>query len=138
MSQILSEHWVLFRRQWEYLRNINTGIELATLSSKNSVSGISKVVYSRRSDRGTPQRDVRRRKKKKTPRGWGRGESEGTRSPLSPSFPPYFSLAIPSRRTPLSERLEQAISKDPPRILGGGLLRPGDGTEISGIDTRDV
>ena len=94
MSQILSEHWVLFRRQWEYLRNINTGIELATLSSKNSVSGISKVVYSRRSDRGTPQRDVRRRKKKKTPRGWGRGESEGTRSPLSPSFPPYFCLAL--------------------------------------------
>ena len=41
---------------------------------------------------GTPQRDVRRRKKK-TPRGWVRGESEGTRSPLSPSLL-FFFLAL--------------------------------------------
>ena len=54
------------KRMEEYLRNINAGIELAAVNSKNSVSGISKVVCSRRSDRGTPQRDVRRRKKKNT------------------------------------------------------------------------
>ena len=36
----------------EYLWNINAGIELAALNSKNSVSGVSKVVCSRRSDRG--------------------------------------------------------------------------------------
>ena len=51
------------KRMEEYLRNINAGIELAAVNSKNSVSGISHVACSRRSDRGTPQRDVRRRKK---------------------------------------------------------------------------
>ena len=51
------------KRMEEYLRNINAGIELAAVNSKNSVSGISKVACSRCSDRGTPQRDVRRRKK---------------------------------------------------------------------------
>ena len=125
------------KRIEEYLRNINAGIELAALNSKNSVSGISKVVCSRRSDRGDTTKRCEK-KKKKTPRGWVRGESEGTRSPLSPSLLFFFSRSLPSRRTPLSERLEQDISKDPPRILGGGLLRHDDGTEISGIDTPAV
>ena len=51
-------------------------------------------------------------KKKKT-RGWGGGArcvSEGTGSSIhspSPSFPPFFSRSLLSRRTPLSKRLAQ-------------------------------
>ena len=125
------------KRIEEYLRNINAGIELAALNSKNSVSGISKVVCSRRSDRGDTTN--RCEKKKKKHRGGGLGVKAKER--VLPSLPPYFfffSRSLPSRRTPLSERLEQDISKDPPRILGGGLLRHDDGTEISGIDTPAV
>ena len=87
---------VTVRVYWTTLRNINAGIELAALNSKNSlfflVSGISKVVCSRRSDPGTPQRDVRRRKKNH--RGGGGGWERRNAFPLSPSFPPYFSLAL--------------------------------------------
>ena len=125
------------KRMEEYVRNINAGIELAALNSKNSVSGISKVVCSRRSDRGDTTKRCEKKKKKKNHRGGGVGMRAKERvPPFSPSL--FFSRSLPSRRTPLSERLEQAISKDPPRILGGGLLRPGDGTEISGIDTPAV
>ena len=113
------------KRMEEYLRNINAGIELAALNSKNRVSGISKVVCSSRSDR----EDTTKKKKQ-------RGGGVGVRvPPLSLFSSLFFSRSLPSRRTPLSERLEQAISKDPPRILGDGLLRPDDGTEVSGIDT---
>ena len=73
------------KRIEEYLRNINAGIE-------NSVSGISKVVCSRRSDRGDTTKRCEK-KKKKTPRGWVRAECEGTRSPLSPSLL-FFFLAL--------------------------------------------
>ena len=78
----------------EYLWNINAWIELAALNSKKSVSGISKVVCSRRSDRGGTTKRCDKEKKTTTTRGWARAESEGTRSPLSPSFPPYFFLAL--------------------------------------------
>ena len=72
------------KRMEEYLRNINAEIELAALNSKNSVSGISKVACSSRSDRGTPQRDVRRRRRKKNHRGGGGGVSAKERVPPSP------------------------------------------------------
>ena len=83
----------ILKRMEEYLRNMKAGIELAALNSKNSVSGISKVVCSRRSDSGDTTKRCEK-KKKKPLRGWGRVESEGTRCPLSPSFPPYFFLAL--------------------------------------------
>ena len=54
------------KRLEEYLRNINAGIELAALNSKNSVSGISKVVCSRRSDRGDTTKRCEKKKKKTT------------------------------------------------------------------------
>ena len=60
------------KRMEEYLRNTNAGIELAALNSKNSVSGISKVVCSSRSDRGdTTKRCEKKKKKKKTTEGVG-------------------------------------------------------------------
>ena len=60
------------KRMEEYLRNINAGIELAALNSKNRVSGISKVVCSSRSDRGdTTKRCEKKKKKKKTTEGVG-------------------------------------------------------------------
>ena len=47
--------------------------------------------------------------KKKNNEGWARGESESSLSPVSPSFPPYFFLALSrSRCTPLSKHLELA------------------------------
>ena len=65
---------------------------------------------SKRSDcRYSPKRCEQ---KKKT-RGWGGGArcvSEGTGSSIhspSPSFPPFFSRSLLSRRTPLSKRLAQ-------------------------------
>ena len=45
---------------------------------------------------------------KKTTRGWGRGESENPPFPLSLFSSLFFSRSLPSHRTPLSERLEQA------------------------------
>ena len=54
------------KRIEEYLRNINAGIELAALNSKNSVSGISKVVCSRRSDRADTTKRCEKKKKKNT------------------------------------------------------------------------
>ena len=55
---------------------------------------------------GTAQRDVSR--KKKTTRGWGRGESEKPPFPLSLFSSLFFSRSLPTHRTPLSERQEQA------------------------------
>ena len=87
---------------------------------------------------GTPQRVVRRKQQQQQQQQLGGGV--GVRvPPLSLFSSLFFSRSLPSRRTPLSERLEQANSKDPPKIPGGGLLRPGgDGTEISGIDIPAV
>ena len=59
------------------------------------------LACSRRADRGDSTK--RFEQKKKTTR--GRGESEGTPSFFSSLL---FSRSLPSRRTPLSERLEQA------------------------------
>ena len=53
------------------------------------------IACSRRSDRGDSAKISEQ--KKKTTRGWGGSESEG-----------FFSRSLSSRRTPLSERLEQA------------------------------
>lgn len=47
-------------------------------------------------------------KKQTTSRGWGRGWEPQL---LSTSFPHYFFLDLSSRRTPLSERVEQATDK---------------------------
>ena len=60
----------------------------------------SALVCSRRSDRG----DGAKRCEQKKTRGWGRGERNSLFSSL------FFSRSLPSRSTPLSERLEQATS----------------------------
>ena len=78
---------------------------------------------------------MRRKKQQQQQRGGGVGVRV---PPLSLFSSLFFSRSLPSRRTPLSERLEEAISKDPPKIPGGGLLRPGDGTEISVTDIPAV
>ena len=106
------------KRMEEYLRNTNAGIELAALNSKNSVSGISKVVCSSRSDRGdTTKRCEKKKKKKKQPRGWGRGESASS-LPLFlliffslPSFASHSTIRKPGTG------YQQRSSEDPWRRL---------------------
>ena len=107
------------KRIEEYLRNINAGIELAALNSKNSVSGISKVVCSRRSDRGDTTK--RCQKKKKKHRGGGLGVKAKERVP--PSLPPYFFFSSLSSFAPHSTirtpgtGYQQRSSEDPWRRL---------------------
>ena len=62
-----------------------------------------------RSDHGDGAKRCEQKKKNKT-RGWGRGEKSSLFSPL------LFFRSLPSRRTPLSERLEQDTSALEPAV----------------------